>query len=388
MKILIVNTLYSPYKVGGAEISVQTLAEEFSSLGVSVGILTLGKEDNHSNLNDVLIWRLKIENNFWPFDDNNKSTINKLLWHINDSNNKKYDDKIKNIFNVFKPDILFTNNLSGFSTRVWSLAKNNNIKIVHTIRDYYLQCPKTTKFKKGYNCNSLCLDCKVLTNIKKRNSAKIDYVVGISNFVLQDHLKQGYFKNVKNEVIYNGFEFDYITKKLQFLDKNKITFGYIGQINKEKGVELMLKSFVSLKNENTWNLLIAGKVKPEYLEVLKNINNSEEITYLGYTNSKEFFNKIDVLIVPSLWNEPFGRVVLESIINNKMVITSKSGGINEIMEKHQNFTFNLNKEDLSKLIKEIISNRENTLFNFSPEFVEKFNIKNTVLKYSKIFSEI
>lgn len=388
MKVIIANTLYYPYKIGGAEISVQSLAEEFSMLGITVGILTLGETDSFEVVNNVSVWRLKIENVFWPFNNQQKNTLMKLKWHTKDVNNKGYDKKINAIFESFKPDILFTNNLSGFSTRIWQLAKFKNIKTVHTIRDYYLQCPKTTKFKNGSNCNTLCLDCKALTNLKKRNSKNIDYVIGISDYVLQDHLKQGYFKDVKSEVVYNGFKFNYTPRKVKFLNKNEVIFGYIGQINKEKGVELMLDSFNNLKHNTEWRLLVAGKVETEYLAHLKSINNSNKITYLGYTNSKAFFKKIDVLIVPSQWNEPFGRVVLEAIINNTIVITSKKGGINEIMKHNQNLTFNTNSADMSNLIDEIIKKREHISFNYSPEFMANFNIKNTVLKYSKIFSEI
>ncbi|WOD45048.1 glycosyltransferase family 4 protein [Hwangdonia lutea] len=388
MKVLIVNTLYYPYKIGGAEISVQSLAEEFSIVGITVGVLTLGETDNFEEVNNIAVWRLKIENTFWPFSSHSKSKLSKLNWHIKDTNNKRYDKKINTIFNSFKPDVLFTNNLAGFSTRIWQLAKFKNIKTVHTIRDYYLQCPKTTKFKNDSNCNTLCLDCKALTSLKKRNSKNLDYVIGISNYVLQDHLKQGYFKDVKSEVVYNGFKFNYTPRKIKFLNKNEVIFGYIGQINKEKGVELMLDSFNNLKHNTEWRLLVAGKVETEYLSQLKSINNSDKITYLGYTNSKSFFKKIDVLIVPSQWNEPFGRVVLEAIINNTIVITSKKGGINEIMKHNQNLTFNTNSADMSNLIDEIIKKREHISFNYSPEFMAKFNIKNTVLKYSKIFSEI
>ncbi len=390
MKILIVNTLYDPYKIGGAEISVQALAEEFSINGKEVGVLTLGEEDNHYNLNDVLIWRLKIENNFWPFDDANKSTINKLFWHISDVNNKRYDNKIKNIFNVFKPDILFTNNLSGFSTRVWSLAKSNNIKIVHTLRDYYLQCPKTVKFNKGKNCNKLCFDCKMLSFFKKEASKNIDFVIGISDYILQDHLNQGYFKDVPYRVIYNGFKFNNeIFAKKKLPQGETIIFGYIGQLNKSKGVELLLNSFSHLDKSNKWKLQIAGKADESYLNKLKQINGSNNVEFLGFVNSSDFFNKIDVLIVPSLWNEPFGRVVLEGIIKNKVVIGSNVGGIKELLSENPYFLFNPNDEgDLLRVLKSIFSNK-NILqkFSFNPDKLSKFSLKKTSLQYLEVFKK-
>jgi len=391
MKLLIVNTLYHPYKIGGAELSVQALAEEFKSLGLTVGVLTLGESSNIEIVNGVSIWRLKIRNLFWPFDGKPKNTLKKILWHVKDAYNSSYDHDIDEIFKSFKPDVLFTNNLSGFSIRVWSLAKSNNIKIVHTLRDYYLQCPKTVKFKKGRNCNKLCFDCKILSVLKKEASKNIDYVIGISNFILQDHLTEGYFKDTPNQVIYNGFKFnDIIFTKKELPKGETIVFGYIGQLNKPKGIELLLNSFSHLNKSNKWKLLIAGKADESYLNKLKQINESNDVEFMGFVNSSDFFNKIDVLIVPSLWHEPFGRVVLEGIIKNKVVIGSNVGGIKELLYENSDFLFNPNdKDDLLRVLKNVFSDK-NILqkFSFSSNRLSEFSLKKTSLQYLDIFKKI
>jgi len=41
MKIMMINTLYHPYKVGGAEVSVQLLAEKLANMGHTVSVVTL-----------------------------------------------------------------------------------------------------------------------------------------------------------------------------------------------------------------------------------------------------------------------------------------------------------------------------------------------------------
>ena len=46
MKIVVFNTLYYPYQIGGAEKSVKTLSEEFFNLGNEVLVITLGEKDN------------------------------------------------------------------------------------------------------------------------------------------------------------------------------------------------------------------------------------------------------------------------------------------------------------------------------------------------------
>jgi len=385
MKIAIINTLYAPNKVGGAEKSVQTLAENFSDLGNEVIVICLGKEDANYKLNGVIINAVKIKNDFWPFEINNKNSFHKLIWHLKDASNNKYNDFLHHLFLDYKPDVLLTNNISGFSTKVWRIASNLNIKIVHTLRDYYLQCPKSTKFKNGLNCTNLCNDCNFLSTPKKKDSSKVNYLIGISNYILSDHIDKGYFKGVQNEVIFNGFE----TQK-KSINSREVTnvFGFIGQVNKTKGIELILESFSNL-SESSWKLLIAGTVDEKYLKHLNKINNSIQIEYLGYVDSSKFFEMIDVLIVPSLWNEPFGRVVIESILHSKPVIASNVGGIPELLINNKQFVFRPKVKELRTLIQKIILN-SNFLdeFKFEKTYLEKFNIKNTVQQYLELFNKI
>ena len=150
----------------------------------------------------------------------------------------------------------------------------------------------------------------------------------------------------------------------------------------------MLEAFSKIENNN-WRLLIAGKVEEEYLDELKKINNSDRITFLGYTKSELFFKNIDVLIVPSLWNEPFGRVVIEGIINKKPVIGSRVGGITELLTNNDQFLVEPNLEEFSVIIRNIVSN-SNLLdsFVFDEELLNKVSIERVVRAYIDIFEEI
>jgi len=379
------NTLYAPNQIGGAEKSVQALAENFLLTGNKVMVICLGKESTTYLLNDVLVKVLKIENDYWPFELVHKNSYQKFSWHLKDASNTKYENTIIEFLADFKPSILLTNNLSGFSTKVWNTTRKFNIKIVHTLRDYYLQCPSTTKFKNDLNCDKPCLSCKFLSFSKKRDSNKVDYVIGISKFILDDHLRNGYFKNIPNKVIYNGFD---IAKIKVRETKNEIVFGYIGQINKSKGIELLLESTSKIKKYK-WKLLIAGNIDDAYLNYLRTINNSGQIEFLGHTKSDLFFKKIDVLVVPSLWNEPFGRVVLESIIQRKPVLGSNKGGISELLSNNKKYLFNPTENELTFLLKKIIL--DSSFLNdflFDQVFNKSFMIENTVNQYLKVFNEV
>ncbi|HGO4298408.1 TPA: glycosyl transferase family 1, partial [Klebsiella pneumoniae] len=91
-----------------------------------------------------------------------------------------------------EPDVVHTNNLSGFSTSVWAVAKKNKIKIVHTARDYYLMHPNCTLFKNNENMNVKSLNVKAWSFFKKKKSAKIDVFIGISEFITNLHKNNGF----------------------------------------------------------------------------------------------------------------------------------------------------------------------------------------------------
>jgi glycosyltransferase involved in cell wall biosynthesis len=56
------------------------------------------------------------------------------------------------------------------------------------------------------------------------------------------------------------------------------------------------------------------------------------VTYLGHVSQmQDFYRQIDVLIVPSLWQEAFGLVILEAAANGVPVIANRRGGIPEAL---------------------------------------------------------
>jgi glycosyltransferase involved in cell wall biosynthesis len=60
-------------------------------------------------------------------------------------------------------------------------------------------------------------------------------------------------------------------------------------------------------------------------------------------DSAQFLQAVDFLIVPSVWNEPFGRIVVEAFAAGVPVIASATGGIPEIVTEGRNgFLFDRN----------------------------------------------
>lgn len=168
MRILFVNTLYAPFQVGGAEVSVRTMAEELAAAGNIVYVLTLGYTSSVKRLNGVIVIAIKTMNLYHIEHSAGKNKLAKLIWHLLDSCNPFYKRTVGRLLDKIKPDVVNTNNIQGFSPYLWKTIKARDIKLVHTMRDYYLMCHTTTMYTKCGDCQQLCKACKLTYTIKKK----------------------------------------------------------------------------------------------------------------------------------------------------------------------------------------------------------------------------
>lgn len=346
MRILIFNHIYYPYQKGGAEISTQLLAESLIKMGHEVHVCTTNSKDTKEVINGVMIHRIRERNVYWSYKNSETPVLKKLIWHIVEMYNIF---NIKVLYRVIKsvnPDVIHTNVISGFSTIVWKIAHLQKIPIVHTLRDYYLICAKATMFNGNKRCEQSCNKCRCLSYSKRLVSANVDAVVGISVFILQKHIDKGYFENSRiRTVIKNPVK--HFDRKLT-APKRKV-IGYLGRIHPSKGIEILLSSFLRL-SMNEYSVEVAGEGNNEYVSKLKQqycIN--DKIKFIGKVEPYNFLSTIEVLVVPSLWDEPFGRVVVEANSCGCPVIVSNRGGMPELIKECCNgLVFDIDDKDSLK----------------------------------------
>lgn len=387
MKVIIINSLYYPNIIGGAEKSVQVIAENLNKFGITPVVISISDREKIDYVNGVKVYYVHHSNVYWSYYSKTKKAILKLFWHLFSLYNFIILNKIKVIIEKEKPDIVHTNNLSEFSVGIWKVFKKKRIPIVHTLRDYSLLCPRATLFRRGDNCRKKLLVCKLISAFRRFLSAYVDVVVGNSNFILEEHLNSGFFKNSEKYVIYNSLESEkiYLKKKTA----NNLKFGFIGILSYHKGIELLLKVF---KEINVGNLNVFGKgITSEYENYLKNKYMSHKIKFQGFVKADEAFKMIDVLIVPSLWNDPLPRVIYEAYSYGVPVIGSDRGGVPEIIDEGKTgFVFDpYNEEQLREKIY-IFKEGSSTVKNMSFNCIEKakdFLPEKAVKEYINIYKK-
>lgn len=352
MKIVIINTLYYPYHVGGAEVSVQFLAEALNNTGHDVSVICLHDKDSvvQNKHNGVNIYYLPIDNIYWPYNNKKKSAISKIMWHLIDSYNFKSKFRVEKIIKQINPDVIHTNNLAGFSISVFDIAKKYKIKLVHTARDYYLFHPGSTLYNKGNDISVDSFSVKLWSYLKKIKSKKVDVFVGISDHVTNIHKENGFAIKSYFQTIYNPVS--PLQKKKRLCAKKDIVFGYIGKISHEKGF-FDFCSFALNNYQDNFKFIAAGRFSEVDRQQVIAAVESSGVDLVGFVNLEDFISLVDIAVLPVKWDEPFGRTVAECAISGIPVLTNFRGGVIEIANLCKlvfdinNFDFNNFSEILS-----------------------------------------
>ena len=157
-----------------------------------------------------------------------------------------------------------------------------------------------------------------------------DYIFFVSEWVKNKFFEGMSIKDRNNcEVLYPSIE---PIKKIN-RKKNK-TIIFTGKLNSSKGYDIFLVAIKKILNKyNNWNAIAVGNEPREKYNIthirLKVFN------WKKHSEILSLYDKSSISVVPSKWDEPFGRTAMESAAYGCATITSKKGGLSE--------TFNFKK---------------------------------------------
>ena len=117
----------------------------------------------------------------------------------------------------------------------------------------------------------------------------------------------------------------------------RIRFGYIGSINRAKGFHILLEGLERIEPQDSCELHIFGAPQNPwdnefFSKCMAGYSGKATINNHGYISHEKLadaFEMIDVLVLPSIYLEVFGLVILEALSAGRPVIVSKSGGPEE-----------------------------------------------------------
>lgn len=223
---------------------------------------------------------------------------------------------------------------------------------------------------------------------RKKIVQKASVILCVSKFIKNKFLL-GFDYEPKNvHVLYNG-----VDRTIKKFPKKINEVLYVGRIVQEKGVHIFINCVEKLIGTfPSWKFCIVGsshlgeyKEKSDFSKfyIKKFLQIGKQAYFTGYISHEEVQNKMReaaIVVVPSIWEEPFGLVVAEAMSNGAAVITTNMGGIPEIVGENGVLIKNINEDKLRNALYSLMLDKKN-LENFQELSWKNFN--QTALKSSR-----
>ncbi len=395
MKILFASANYGGRIVGGAQLSIQLVAEQLIAEGHEVGVLFVDPNGAAYEVaeNGVHLFRVHPNNIHWHLDSR-KTKLRRAAWHIIDRFGGAMRNDCRSVIEKFRPDVLHSNVLGGLSTAVWLAARDRGVPIVHTVHDYYLICANSGMRSSRGNCDRQCRACRVISSKNRLESRYVDAVVYVSKHMQRAHEAAGLFREgVVVEEIIGSFRRASPPRRPE--RSGTLRIGFLGRVAPDKGVDRLIRE-INRVNSVSATLVVGGLGDPDYIRRLQSLASPGRAEFLGRVSPDEFFDSIDVLVVPSLWNEPAARVVYEAGLSSVPVVVSKRGGLPQLVSDGlRGWLYEPDVEgDLASTIDELANDWDHALLKadrwkqieheFSPEFITA----KTLAVYQRVIAEV
>lgn len=361
MRILLANKFY--YRRGGDCIYMLNLEQLLNAHGHETAVFAMQYPDNLPTP-----W-----SKYFPSEIRFSPGPGMVEAFLRPFGTREVKRKFNALLDDFKPDVVHLNNIhSQLSPIIAELAHKRGIKVVWTIHDYKLLCPRYDCLRNG---TSICEECftdkhnvleykcmkssrtasflayrEALKWNRRRLEDCSDLFVCPSQF-MADKMAQGGFCKKKLHTLCNFIDVEKC-KKSSYTEKEDY-YCFIGRISHEKGVQTLIEA----ANQLPYRLKIIGGGPLE--GKIKSLANPD-IEFMGFRQweeIKEIAGRARFSVIPSEWYENNPLSVIEAQCLGTPVLGARIGGIPELIEEGvSGLCFeSKNVEDLKDKIKDMFA---------------------------------
>lgn len=158
-------------------------------------------------------------------------------------------------------------------------------------------------------------------------------VIAVS-IAVKEHLKKQL--NLNNvEIIYNGIKVDNSKEtSSEVTDFTGVKIGFIGRLDYQKGVDLLIKALARLAYSDYKMYIIgAGQMENELKELVSTYKLNSNVEFLGYRDDiSALINSFDFLVFPSRF-EGFGLALAETFLREKTAVVTNILGFSDLISE-------------------------------------------------------
>lgn len=359
MKILLANKFY--YQRGGDCIYMLNLEQLLKAQGDEVAVFAMDYPENEKSE-----W-----SRYFPSDVKFKLGLGMVEAFSRPFGTSEVKRKFSALLDDFQPDVVHLNNIhSQLSPLIAELAHKRGIRVVWTIHDQKLLCPRYDGLRNGkefckecyhdkravlrHRCmkNSLAASWLAYLEAKKWSRERLEQCTDLficpSQF-MADIMMEGCFSKDKIRVLCNFIDVEKCM--MENYEDRADYYCYVGRLSHEKGV----KTLIEAARQLPYPLIVIGGGPLE--EELRQMAN-EKIRFTGqqdWEKIKSIEGKAKFNVLASEVNENNPLSVIESKCLGTPVLGARIGGIPELIKEGETgMTFeSRNVEDLKEKIKKM-----------------------------------
>ena len=246
---------------------------------------------------------------------------------------------------------LVHNVFPAMSPAVYSLAKKLKVKVIQYLHNYRMGCVNGFYLNHGQPCQR-CSSGNFWPAFQTACWHDDRIQSGVMGGIMANARRKGILdvphhwiaisEAQKTEHVLMGIPKEKITVIPHFLIPADNTTPYpehgdvlfIGRLSAEKGVDRLLEAwkYVQDSGRNFW--IVGNGPEREKLEKMVSTLSLKNVHFTGFlevSQQREIWAKAACSVVPSIWKEPFGMVVLEAWAQGRPVIANRIGGLTEII---------------------------------------------------------
>jgi glycosyltransferase involved in cell wall biosynthesis len=330
VKIVIQSFNYFPHDLGGSERSARDLARGLTSLGHEIRILLSdGSKPYPPTVDDLpldILEGLPIGKS--PLHGERRFAA-RMAWNLRSEIDPVLLARAVAYLRRERPDAVLMNNPAGHGSALMAACRMTGVPLLPVIRDYGWFCAYGVMMRHDEKCAALCAPCKGFSTLRRGLLRRMPKVAAISNYVAD--LSREVLGVENAQVIYNAVPEVFLDTPLPAPRPADapLTLGYLGRLHPSKGVNELIAAWCAAGLHTAGHrLLLAGDnlgvPLPTDAEALG-------IHALGRQEAIPFLDQLDVVFLPALWAEPFGRSVIEALARGLFVVGSPNGGIPELI---------------------------------------------------------
>jgi len=364
MRIHLFCAAFPPFGRGGGPVGSELIARALVSSGHEVEVVTVSDEPHQENRGEYRVCSLGSPNIYADYWRPNPAW-KKIIWHFLENFNPVAFVRAHRRIRQFEPDLVMTVSIENINVATWIAAKLSGLPVVHVLQSYFVLCWRGSMYARGRKCEPYCKSCRVLCLGKRLAAKYVDAIVGETVFINASHINCSVFTKARQYVVPGPIDRLVVAARSDAIviprQQNHLSIGYIGNISPEKGLLTLARAARRLCEDlgDRTRFRIAGTGEKSFLSEVKAQFPSQLTEFMGWTTASTFYQAVDVVVVPSLFNEPFGRAAVEPLAYGVPVVVARSGGLPETVEEGISglvFTPDDDRE-LARLLAELASDK-------------------------------